>query len=146
MLLSLVLLIMFGFLTGYIAKRKGRDPVIWTMVGIIFGMIGTLLLLALPAYKEKSQIKEDQNDEMEINELAVFSKEDCSAKLFQTNWYYLNEKLEQNGPYAFNLLKKIWIDGKITPNSFIWTEGMTNWEKILDLPEVYNCLQSKLSK
>ena len=47
-------------------------------------------------------------------------------------WYiFINEK--QEGPYSFDDLKK---DQRISPDTYAWCDGMADWQKIEDIPEL----------
>lgn len=50
-------------------------------------------------------------------------------------YYFLSGK-NQNGPYSIEELKT----KKITNETLIWTDGMDNWQKISDLPELGQAL------
>jgi len=47
-------------------------------------------------------------------------------------YYYLTGK-DQNGPFSIEELKS----KKLSIETLIWTEGMSNWEKIKDVPDLF---------
>lgn len=53
-------------------------------------------------------------------------------------YYYLVGK-DRNGPLTTEELKT----KEITAETFVWTEGMENWQKIKDIPELFVNLKSK---
>jgi len=47
-------------------------------------------------------------------------------------WYiFIYER--QEGPYSFDDLKK---DKRISPDTYAWCDGMADWKKIGDIPEL----------
>jgi len=53
-------------------------------------------------------------------------------------YFYLNGK-DPNGPFTIEQL----TNSKLTDDTFIWTEGMENWQKIKDVPELLQVLKPK---
>ena len=46
-------------------------------------------------------------------------------------WYYLKpNQQEAVGPISADELKHLFVTGKVTKNTLVWTEGMQNWEEI----------------
>jgi GYF domain 2 len=46
--------------------------------------------------------------------------------------YYLHQGDQQTGPYSINQLKKI----SISPDTPVWTEGMSDWAQAQQVPEI----------
>lgn len=40
--------IMFGVLSYYVANEKGRNCIIWLVLGFFFGLIALLIIICLP--------------------------------------------------------------------------------------------------
>ncbi len=53
-------------------------------------------------------------------------------------YYYLDGKT-QNGPFAIEQL----LDKKLTNETLIWVEGMDNWQKLKDIPELIQIIRPK---
>lgn len=53
-------------------------------------------------------------------------------------YFFLKEK-EQNGPFTIEQLS----EKKLTNETLIWTEGMDNWGKLKDIPELVQTLKPK---
>jgi len=46
-------------------------------------------------------------------------------------WYYLKpNQQEAVGPITADELKHLFVTGRVTKNTLVWTEGMANWEEI----------------
>ena len=50
-------------------------------------------------------------------------------------WFYL-VGTEQVGPVAFAELARVWREGVLTPSTYVWCEGMNDWLRVHDLPDL----------
>ncbi len=50
---GLMLLLAIPFITSRFAKRMGRNPKIWFLIGILLPVISTFIILFLPDLSEK---------------------------------------------------------------------------------------------
>lgn len=148
MFLSLVLWLLLGWVTSYYAQQRGRDPLIWFLVGMFLGLIGLLLLFILPSVtndKEKENSSLDEQDELKegISQTIEIQPEfiQKQPEYAISQWYYLDKERQQQGPVEFEELKKIWVDHQIDFLTYVWHEGMENWKKIEELPDLYNGLK-----
>jgi len=55
------------------------------------------------------------------------------------SWYYV-EGSERVGPVEENDLKKLYQDGVLNEESYVWTKGYDNWEKLNDVTELAHIL------
>jgi uncharacterized protein DUF4339 len=47
------------------------------------------------------------------------------------DWYYLKPNQEEAvGPISADELKHLYVMGRVSKNTLVWTEGMQNWEEI----------------
>jgi hypothetical protein len=53
--------------------------------------------------------------------------------------YFFLEGKDQNGPFTIEQLS----DKSLTNETMIWTEGMENWQKLKDIPELVQALKPK---
>ncbi len=49
-------------------------------------------------------------------------------------WYYLDKDHEQQGTVSFLDLKEFWIKGKVNSSTYVWNDGMEEWQKVCDTP------------
>lgn len=133
MLISLFLLLFFAFLSAYVAKQRGRDPIAWFMIGILLGIFAPILLMILkPVGVTVSQDKVVEENEEEKLELIP---QNTSANDFGNKvWFYIDPSHQQQGPIYFAQLKALWSDAKIQPSTYVWCEGMQDWKRIQELP------------
>lgn len=132
-LLTVILWILMGTSNSYFAASRGRDPFAWFLIGMLLGVFGLLLLFLLPPVEVSEQ---EKSEEFEVEE---FVEEEPSITASQSgyrfrDWFYLDEKQQQLGPFSFQSLRKNWELGKLKDGTFVWSEGMENWRKIQDLP------------
>ena len=64
-------------------------------------------------------------------ELSILNREE---------YYYLQGK-EKLGPFSLNELKI----KSLTTETFVWYDGLENWQKLKDIPELYEALKPKKS-
>lgn len=151
MTLTLILWILTGLATGYLAYRRGRDPYIWFALGIFFGILAILALVLLPPVKsteeegtaterleEVAERRQRQLKEQEKMENAP----DLQPQSVETKeWFYLDKAKQQQGPVSFYSLNAAWENGDISQQSYVWTEGMPEWKKIQDLTDLSQVLE-----
>lgn len=51
-------------------------------------------------------------------------------------WYYLDSSHTQQGPFELPDLISKWRGNGISENSYVWGEGMGEWKKLSELPEL----------
>jgi hypothetical protein len=144
MLISIVLLIFFGSISSYLAKQRGRDPVGWFMIGMLLGILAPLLLLLLPNLTEQEDKPLQDIEENEDQKLARLEptppppEENYNLK----EWFFLNDQGVQNGPMGFHMLKQAWKEGVLFGHSYVWSEGMSGWKRIEEMPDFEEQLDS----
>lgn len=133
MLISLFLLLFFAFLSAYMAKQRGRDPVAWFMIGILLGIFSPILLFFLKPL-QPAQILGADVEENEDIKLAPVQQKQIEKPYVDKEWFYLDKNQQQQGPVYFSALKPLWLEEKITSATFVWSEGMTQWKRVQELP------------
>jgi hypothetical protein len=118
LILSIVLGLIIGGWTSYLAKFRGRDPRIWFLLGFCFGLLGLLALLVMPDLSNRKE------EEVEVVVESVIP--DAEDK----QWYYLDTEGVQKGPVELSFLENLYVDKKISSTSFVWCEGMEEWKTI----------------
>lgn len=54
-----------------------------------------------------------------------------------SSWHYAASESEgAQGPVPFSELIALWSEGNLDGNSLVWSQGMDDWSRIEDLPEV----------
>ncbi len=145
--ISLVTSLLMGSLTGYIAQKKGRDGTIWFVAGMLLGIFAVIALYVLPNLNKRGDEEEHKTREEGIEEQSAIidittDEKGSAADLANKMWFYLGSKKEQYGPMAIKELKSSWTEHRVNAETYVWCEGLDNWKKIKDLPELVACLNS----
>lgn len=142
MFLSFVFLLFLAGLTGFFAKKRGRDPVGWFLLSLLIGIFALLILFILP-----TRAKESANDlEVDEDKLLFGSSTSEEGGVYSKEWFYLDVDHKQIGPISFDKLQDVWEEGVIAERTFVWCEGMTRWVKIQDMAMLHEALQGAESK
>lgn len=140
-LLSFILLLVIASFTAYYANRKGRNPILWFIIGVLLGIFAPLILLFL------STVKPVDSD---IPTMSVANPDPSLDQLDQTPpqvnlqqseeenklWYYLDQNHQQMGPVSVIALRELWNRGQLEITSYVWSDGMDQWQKVDNLPEL----------
>lgn len=129
--------LLFGFATAYFAKQRGRDPVVWFLVGTFFGILGLLFVFILPAVNPEDENQGEPAEIFEETPLPQLPHHDYAIK----EWYYYDAQKQRIGPVSYNDLKANWKDAIIHPDTFVWAEGMGDWRPLKDVPDLLEHLQ-----
>lgn len=135
----IVLWLCLGTATAYFANQRGRDPIVWFMLGMLLGFFGLLLVFLLPPLAEEEPAVEAEYALLEQRGELSFglSNQDFLVK----DWFYYDHKQIRQGPVSFDKLKGLWKDGFLNEESYIWSEGMENWIRLEEVQNLYTHLQ-----
>ncbi len=129
---SMIVAWLFLFLlaagTAYFADKKGRNPLGWFLLTLLLGMIAPVLLYFLG----------DQSVSPPKPPTPPLPQEPSPAPL--VDWYYLDQNRQTVGPVSALHLQDLQNKGSIGPNTYLWKEGMENWQKMGD------CFQNSLNE
>lgn len=148
--LTMILWILMGIATSYIANQRGRDPYIWFALGMFFGVLAVLTLVLLPPVKsEEEQEKDERNKEIvERREKQMEEQEkienapDLEPQSIETKeWFYLDKERQQQGPLSFYVINELWESGALNPQTYVWTEGMPEWKRVHEIPDLHDILE-----
>jgi hypothetical protein len=142
MLLSLLLLLIVASFTAYYANRKGRNPLLWFILGVLLGIFAPLILMFFSSIKNgrsdnglPTMTVSKPDPSLQHLPLAPTSEE---LKQQEENklWYYLDQNHQQMGPVSIIALRELWNRGQLELNSYVWTDGMEKWEKVDNLSDL----------
>ncbi len=108
---------LWGYIGYKIAQKKGRNPTVWCILGVLFGMVAIIILSLL---KTKYKIPVQTPKKFELNDIV------------QDNWYFVTQTKEQKGPMSFEDFKSEFESGAFTKQSFVWNTTYTDWKKLED--------------
>lgn len=143
-LLSLIFLFFVALFTANYAEKRGRNPIVWFGLSLLIGLFAPLILWLLPTVEsEEKKIKENTREvSSRPLELSGEKEKVPHSPLVEKLWYYLDQHHQQYGPVSLLALRELWNTGRLELTSYVWTEGMANWEIVDHLPE----LKEELSK
>lgn len=135
--LSLLFQFVIGCLTAYYAKRQGRNPYLWFMIGFLFGIFAPLVLFYLSFIKNTGDTNgmpgmTVSNPDPELEKSPELHSKD-EQKLREEEeklWFYLDQSHQQMGPVSIIALRELWNRGQLGLNTYVWTEGMQEWQKV----------------
>ncbi|HEV8052233.1 MAG TPA: DUF4339 domain-containing protein [Parachlamydiaceae bacterium] len=149
MIITMILWMLMGVATAYLANNRGRDPYIWFALGIFLGLLAMLALILLPPVKsdEEQAIDEKNKEIIDRREKQVEEEEkienapDLLPQSVETKeWFYMDKSHQQQGPASFFLINELWESGDINVETLVWTEGMSDWNKIVDVSDLHEVL------
>jgi hypothetical protein len=129
--LSLVIAILLGSLTAYIAKGRGRSPGIWFFIGMFFGIFGLIALFFFPIIKLEGDLPSRR--QMPPPAITPPPLVETACPLTSRDWFFLDREHKQLGPEPLAKLQELWRAGTIAGSTYVWCEGMENWKKIDDI-------------
>lgn len=143
--MTFVFWMLIGGATSYFASQRGRDPFIWFMIGSLLGILGLVVLFLLPSVKESEESggSSPDNDSLVDTSHEIVSS-DFTHDYLVKDWFYLDAAGQQQGPVRFDVLREKWNSGTLLPESYLWCEGMDNWKKVADLPDLRAALATTL--
>jgi hypothetical protein len=139
--LAFVLSLLFAWLTSHFAKKQGRDPIIWFLIGLVLGVFGLFILFLLPNKNEEKEIEEAvpvDIDPNAVNSTLIDAEQPMTIKpeideLLDKQWYYLDSAHQQQGPIGIKLLKHFFLEEKINKSTHVWSEEMPEWKTIEEM-------------
>ena len=126
-LINLILVGLFlGALSAYFAQRRGRLPLAWFGIGFMMGIFGLAMLFLLP------KLEKTRTPSLTSKMAPPPKRTDSWLKM----WYYLDPTHVQQGPFEFHDLIKTWKEKHISDATYIWGEGMGEWSRLRDQPDL----------
>ncbi len=131
-----------GAICCFVSKKRGRRPLLWFFLGFSFGILMILLLYILPnknRLTQKPAFVESRSNPISYAPESMVETTTIHLPQIEVGahpWYYLDVEDQQLGPVDFSVLKQEWKNEKITAQSFIWTQGMNDWQRITDFSDI----------
>ena len=130
--ISFTIVTLWGYIGYRLAEKKGYNPKLWCILGLIFGLIPIVILSLL---KRKNTTLKPQP--------IVISEPKLLEDIVLNNWYFLNSKNESSGPISFIELKEKFQNGEIKLDSFVWNETYEDWKKLQEDLKTIETLEKK---
>lgn len=146
-LLSFLLLLIIAGFTAYYANLKGRNPLIWFLIGILLGIFAPLILLFFPAVKKPEDdglptmtLSPPDPSLQQLSETLPLPTDSPHPEEENKLWYYLDQEHQPMGPVSIIALRELWNRGLLELNHYVWTNGMEQWQKVESLPALKDLL------
>jgi hypothetical protein len=111
-----------GFLSAYMASRRGRNVYLWFGIGFLFGILGMLAIFIMPNMRKKPEPRP-----------AAIEPQPYIDGPIDRFWYYLDHLRQQQGPMSHNALTQAWKRGEIVASTLVWHEDLPNWKELQEL-------------
>jgi hypothetical protein len=117
--------LLLGATAVYYAKKRGKNPYLWFMLGFFFGLTGLLFLLFFPRLKNSFRKKKPTPPMQAQTSPSLF----LSPYPLNTIWYYLDGEMKQQGPVSLKKLEEMKRGGLVHPKTYIWNDSLPQWKK-----------------
>lgn len=126
LVLTLIIWVLFGMATAYVAQNKGRDPGVWFAIGMLLGVFGLILVYLLPPVAQESE-------EEIVLKVEPLPRESHADERMKKPWFYLDASGNQQGPVPLTAILEMQAKGEITADTYLWCEGMPEWQQASEL-------------
>jgi hypothetical protein len=134
--LSLLMGIICGYITMLIAERKGRNPLLWCVLGVFFGIFAIIAIVLLPPAVSRSGGQDEGVIEIKATRV------EPEPRVPVEGWYALMSDRNQIGPMSLHRLKEMFVAGELTKESYVWHETMKEWSEIGNMVELLKILEA----
>lgn len=128
---TIFIAVITAFLSAYLAKKRGRNPIIWFLIGLTFGLLGLFSIFFFPSLKKgekKGSVAPSKKAPYEEEALAPLPPTIVGPS--DKFWYYLDPLNAQQGPMSFDALTRAFGQGKITGTTYVWHEDLSDWKPL----------------
>ena len=143
-ILSLIIPSLFARLCYIIAKKRGRNEILWAVLGFFFHVFAILTLYLFPKKEitEPTPIKEQAGGLSSLHNESAASLDDNESfdiprlKRLSANrsldWYYIDpsENNAIKGPHKIKDLREEIHKKKLDCNCYVWCEEFEEWTLI----------------
>lgn len=123
-----------GCLSAFFARRRGRNPVAWFLIGAFIGLIGLIILFFLPQLEKKPAVSFSALAPQKPAPLEIALEAPAISAI--ADWYFIDSDKKTIGPISQDLLEDKWKSGAINANTYVWNDQMSDWKKIQDMPSL----------
>jgi len=103
-----------GALAAYLAHRWKKNPWVGFILGSMLGLFGIFFLF----FASKKKVEETAPAPSPF------------ATLEPLGWHFLNDDRETIGPMSATRLEEHYKENKLSPESLVWHESLTEWKPL----------------
>lgn len=137
--LNVVIWVVLGCLAAVCANSRGRSPGAWFLIGSLLGWYGLLLLFILPPISQEEITPKEEKEQAPLPPEPVVEKAITFSPAGE--WFFLDAAKTICGPVPPEVLKDKWKEGKILPESWVWSEYTVDWRKISQIQPLLDWLK-----
>ncbi|MBQ8498566.1 DUF4339 domain-containing protein [Chlamydia sp.] len=155
-----LLYICLGMLTAYLATKKNRNSIGWFLAGMFFGIFAVIFILILPPLPSSNQdhdsteLKDSEDfflqNTLEDSEIIAIPDTISQVTIDTEKWFYLSKDRTNVGPISIVQLIAFLKECKNSPEKgvspqelWVWKKGMQNWEKVKNIPELFEIVKNE---
>ncbi len=156
--LNILILTLIGGVTAFLARERGRDPIFWFFIGILFSVFGLITLLVMPdlskeANKEDKDLKDMTTNKQEnllpknspatplpLPPASPLEKPPFPTPLSEDQWFYMDYHWEMSGPWTLTEFAEHWRRGEMPAETMVWNPNLEQWTAIAQLKELQDYL------
>jgi hypothetical protein len=140
-LLTLIVWLVIGTLTAYVATKRGRNPYNWFFIGLLLGLIGLLILVMLPVYVSKDEERPDTDNGAHNTVITIKPVVIQPVQQYLSyDWFFIDKTGKQQGPLSFDTFRSKWVNKEFDETSYVWCESMKEWQRVADLKDLLKVL------
>ena len=154
---SFIISLPIAVITAFIAPHRERNGWVWFLIGLVFGIFGLALLIALPLPARKMEkalnssfphIPAEGPLLSSASDLPSSYFPDSSIPLIYLNgWHYMEPHSgDMKGPISFHAFKQLWLSGIVNRETFIWNHTEKEWVQLAQRPQYCTWLSLKESE
>jgi len=123
--------LLLGATAVYYAKKRGKNPYLWFMLGFFFGLTGLLFLLFFPRLKKSLRKKKTDHPAFTQPQTQIQPSPSLFLSPYPLNtiWYYLDSEMKQQGPVSLKKLEEMKRGGLVHSKTYVWNESLSQWKK-----------------
>ena len=117
-----------GLISSYLAYRRGKSPIFWFCIGVLFGFFGVFALFFSANGKKQRAVAPVV--------IQTFEPKPFLVGPVNKFWYYLDASHTQIGPLSYQGMTKAWQKGTLPLTALVWHEDLSQWTPLKELIQV----------
>lgn len=140
LLISFIILLIISSFTALYAEKRGRSPVGWFILTLLFSLLATIALFLLPPLKKSDIVSPPSAPPLKPTPEGQNYQAENERLKADRLWFYLDSSHNQFGPISIIGLRELWNRGQLSLKSYVWSEGMEKWQLVEELPDLHQSL------
>lgn len=129
----------FGLICALIAASRNRSAILWFILGLVLNCIALIIILCLPEVPREPVYAPEPPRKPGDAVLRPTSTAEALEAFRGVSWH-AEIGGKAHGPFSFDDLKRKWSEGRVGADSLVWTNGMSGWRRVKDVPGLFSAL------